>query len=207
MSTKKQRKLDRKRKAKQARDRRAKRPESLAYSGNKYKTDELVPLVFTTESAVYEAFVISGRRITDRDVVSALETLIRAIRHGQVQPTESVGDDGHLTASDNLELITTNVRVHWSRLFQDAAPYPGRDNVVGVLRTILGSVDCWTTARPTSRGYLKYIEGFLNEAGVSVQAIPADEVEDELGIEPEDEFAEPAPEDAPARKPRRFWLW
>ena len=179
MSTRKQRKLDRKRKAKQARDRRAKRPDSLAYHGNKYRTDELVPVFFNTESAIYEAFVISGRRITDRDVVSALETLIRAIRHGRLEPTESVGDDGHLTASDNVDLIATNVRFHWSRFFRDTASYPGREALAGVLRTILGSVEFRSTGGATSRGYLRYLEGFLNEAGVSVRAVPADEFKDE----------------------------
>jgi hypothetical protein len=53
-------------------------------------------------------------------------------------------------------------------LFEEQ-PRPSRDPLVGVLRTILGSVDTWKSVSPTSRGHLSFLEGFVGKLGVSVQ--------------------------------------
>ena len=87
MSTKKQRKMDKKRKAKRQRNLQSKKKESLAYSGMKYKTEELTPLIFNTERAIHEAFVISRRAYTDHDVRKALETMIGGIRQNRLPAT------------------------------------------------------------------------------------------------------------------------
>jgi DNA-binding SARP family transcriptional activator len=60
------------------------------------------------------------------------------------------------------------------------------DALIGVLRTILNSIDVWSTPGPNSVGYLHYIEGFLKKQGVTFEKqTPAGEVleepeEDEL---------------------------
>ncbi len=46
--------------------------------------------------------------------------------------------------------------------------------MIGVLRTILRSVEVWHSESGHSRGYLHYIEGFLKKAGVSVQLVDED---------------------------------
>jgi hypothetical protein len=64
-------------------------------------------------------------------------------------------------------------------------PHPGRDKLTGVLRTILGSIEMWSTPEPNSNGYLSYLEGFLKQVGVSgTQTSPEDEVLDD---EPEED--------------------
>jgi len=60
---------DQKRKAKLAqRARKDRAHESLAYTGNRYKGEDLVPLMHRTETAIYECFVLTGRALIDRRV-------------------------------------------------------------------------------------------------------------------------------------------
>jgi len=66
-----------------------------------------------------------------------------------------------------------NIRRSWEELFR-TEPHPGLERLTGVLRTILGSIEVWSTPSPDSRGYLSYVEGFLRNAGVSVSNISPD---------------------------------
>ena len=59
---------------------------SLAYSGNKYKTNDLIPVIMRTETAVYEAYVLTDREITDHIVRAALEKLVLQMRAGPLPP-------------------------------------------------------------------------------------------------------------------------
>jgi hypothetical protein len=168
MAKGKQRKQQKKQKAK--RERQKGEPLVLAYKGDKYKTDELVPLIFETEVAVYECFVMSSRRLTDHHVRAALEKLIVQLRHGPLPEWDS-NTTPDLVASGEVELVIANIRRSWHRFFQ-SHPHPGHDNVIGVLRTTLGSIEVWGSISPTSRGYLRYVEGFCNRLGVSVEIAP-----------------------------------
>lgn len=183
MSTKKQRTLDKKRKAKRNRNLANKRQESLAYGGDKYKTEELVPVIFETEISILEAFVMSERQISDRDVEATIIGLIGAVRSGRLQTLEEITDFDMPLEGDADDLVTAMVRRKWHEFFQ-YHPYPGRDKLVGMLRTILGSIEVWTTPNRVSRGYLLYIEKFLSRAGVSVQCVSEEEVA-EVGLDVE----------------------
>ena len=173
---------DQKRKAKLAKRAQRSRPrESLAYHGNKYKTDAMVPVVFRTETGIYETFVMTDRRLTDDQVTRALEGLITRMRQGPL-PLPSPEDAPAGEGED--ELIVWNIRRNWVDLADLPRP-PTRDDLIGVLRTILGSIEVWTAKAAHSQGYLRYIEGFLRGAGVSVQKVDPstllalDEEEDE----------------------------
>jgi len=178
MAKVKQRKQQKKRKTK--RDRRKEAPLVLAYKGDKYKTDELVPLFFETEVAVYECFVLTQRTLTDHDVRAALEKLIVQLRHGPL-PEWDPNTTLTLVAGGEVELLIANIRRSWHLFFQKHA-HPGRDNVIGVLRTILGSVEVWGSINPASRGYLYYIQDFCNRLGVRVE-VAAEEPATLLGTE------------------------
>jgi hypothetical protein len=204
VSTKKQRKLDKKRKAKQQRNLRSKKKESLAYSGMKYKTDELAPFIFNTERAIHEAFVISRRRLTDHDVRKALETMIGGIRQNRLLASEEtdVEADRGQDAGNSDEFIVCNILFHWREFFQTRSR-PGRDKLVGILRTILGSIDVWGSVNPESQGYLEYIEDFLGQLGVDIREVSKEELAElripewvpgEISEEPPspDEILEPA---------------
>ncbi len=166
---------DQKRKAKLAREaKRHREPPSLAYEGNKYKTDEFTPVFFETELAIYEVYVLTDRKLTDRAVRSALEKLVLQMRRGPLPPLEE-GAAIELTPGQEEELIVPRIRSHWKEL----APRPRPDDLIGVVRTLLNSINVWTSPGPESRGYLHYIEGFLKKQGVSV-----DKVSPEGGVLP-----------------------
>jgi hypothetical protein len=171
MKKTKVRKLEKKRRAE--RERHRQKAEPLAYRGNKYKTDALVPIVFQTEAGIYESFVMSDRQMTDHDVRAALESLIRGIRGGRVPLPAQQQSNNRAEAKEEESLLVGNIRRHWDEYFAKE-PFPGRDNLIGVLRTILASIDVWGNISPTSRGYLRYLEGFMGKLGVHCQAISPD---------------------------------
>ncbi len=174
MKKRKLRKIEKKRKAE--RERRRQTPQPLAYRGNKYKNNKFLPLIFSTESGIYESFVMSDRKITDHDVRAALEGLIREIRGGTlVFPSQRQASE-HPDAEGGESLIVWNIRRHWDES-SEGEPFPGRDNLIGILRTILGSIDVWGNISPTSRGYLRYLEGFMGKMGVHCRTVPPEFVE------------------------------
>jgi hypothetical protein len=223
MSTKRQRRLDKKRKARRQKDLQARKKESLAYSGMKYKTDELVPFIFATERAIHEAFVITRRDFTDHDVRKALEIMIGRIRQNRLLPGERTGSEAERgqNAGNAAEFIVCNILFHWRTFFQTQS-HLCRDKIVGVLRTILGSIDVWGNVSPKSRGYLEYIEDFLGQLGTEVRQVSKEELI-EMGVSeslladiseepPEsDEILEPAMAEQSAKPAKSRWriprLW
>src|SRR5512142_215037 len=78
---------ERKRREKLAKQRRREREsESLAYMGEKYKSDKLIPTWMHAEIGIYQTYVLSRRKLVDKTVVSALEKLIRLIRARKLPP-------------------------------------------------------------------------------------------------------------------------
>jgi hypothetical protein len=170
---------DQKRKAKLAkRARKGPAPVSLAYEGNKYKTEELVPVMHATETGIYQAYVMTKRAVTDHTVRAALEKLVLQMRAGELPPYEH-SCEAHYAPGEEEDLVIWAIRHNWHHLFEEL-PHPGTANLIGVLRTLLGSVEVWSTPGPSSRGYLHYVEGFLKKTGVEVHAEDEDEDEDEL---------------------------
>ncbi len=176
---------DQKRKAKLAKQARRAPPTSpLAYRGNKYKTDELVPVFFQVETGIHEADVMTGRRLTDRTVAAALERLIAQLRQGPLPPLADTATLQYVEGQEE-DLLVHNLRRHLQGLVETGR-HPGAEKLLGVLKTLLGSVEVWCTPSRHSRGYLSYVEGFLNKAGASVELYSAegeplpDAEEDEL---------------------------
>lgn len=164
MKKQNRRKLEKKRKAK--RDRRPAKRESLAYRGNKYRTEELVRVIFRTEVGIHETDVMTDRKTTDHTVRSALEKLILQVRTRTLPALEDTTHADYVRGEEE-DLVIWNIRCNLHRLFQ-TEPHPGRDKLIGVLRTILGSIEVWGSINPASRGYLRYMEGFVKKLGVSV---------------------------------------
>jgi hypothetical protein len=162
---------DQKRKAKLAKQARkaAQDVSPLAYEGKKYKRDELVPVFLQTETGIYEAYVMTRRQLTDRQVRSALEKLILQLRQGPLPPLGDT-DRGEVVEGQEDDLIIWRIRSNWQTLDFD----PGLDNLIGVLRTTLNSIHIWSSPSAASRGYLHYIEGFLRKGGISVQEVSAE---------------------------------
>jgi hypothetical protein len=158
---------------------------SLAYAGKKYKTDELTPVFFATETGIYEVSVMTDDQLTDRHVRTALEKLALEMRKGPL-PSFAEMSKPALDESQYADVVIWNVRRQWEDLFRTGS-HPGRENLIGVLRTLLNSVATWGTPSSHSRGYLKFLEGFLRKAGVSSRKIAADEDAEGTGAEPDEE--------------------
>jgi hypothetical protein len=184
MAKKKRLSRDQKRKAKLAKEARKHRQgHSLAYEGNKYKTDALIPVYFETELGIFQAHLITHRKLTDRIVAAAVTRLVQQMREGPLPPLED-GDRVEYVPGQEEELIIRLIRQNWRDLTE---PRPSRDELIGVLRTTLNSIDVWSTPGPNSVGYLHYIEGFLNKQGVTFETQTP---EGEVIEEPEDELCE-----------------
>jgi hypothetical protein len=177
---------DQKRKAKLAKEaKRAQPHSSLAYEGNKYKTDELVPVFFHTEVGIYNSFLMTDKQLTDREVETAVEKLIVQMRQGVLPPLSQTAPGEH-GEGDEADLVIWNIRRKWQELFQTETR-PSAEKLIGVLRTTLGSINVRSSPSPESRGYLSYLRGFLKNMGVEV-----DEVSSEarsLPAPPEEELA------------------
>ncbi len=160
---------DQKRRAKlKKRAERSPKRESLAYSGSKYKTEEFVTPLLHTEMGIYEAFVMTDRQMTDDAVVDAIEELVAALREGPL-PRLSGGDRCELTADQGDEdLVLWSIRRRWGLLAETQA-LPRREDLVGILRTLLHSIDIWHGQGVLSQGYLRYLEGFMHKVGFTVQ--------------------------------------
>ena len=153
--------------------RKARQTESLAYLGEKYKKDKYIPTWMHTEIGIYQTYVITGRKLSDQTVVSALESLIRKMRAGALPPLPE-GSAIHYEVGREEDLLVENVRRCWRDYFATEWQ-PPKDDLIGVLRTVLGSIQKVKTPGPQSQSYLRHIAGFLTKKlGVSVQGFSAD---------------------------------
>jgi hypothetical protein len=154
-------------------------PAALAYHGNKYRTEALVKPLMDTETAILEAYVLLDRQLTDHEVGRALVKLIEQLRRGAAVTIDARGEL-RLT-DDRVDTVVQMVHQEWARRVEGGT-LPGRNNLIGILRTILASVETRKTVNPQSRSYLQFIERFLGKLGVQVMRAPAaDECDDEAG--------------------------
>jgi hypothetical protein len=161
---------DQKRKAKlKKRTERARKHESLAYAGKKYKTDEYAPIFYRTEVGIYESYVMCDRELTDDEVEAAIERLVTLMRQGSPPPLSETGSVT-LTEGGKEELVIANIRRNW-QIMAEQSSLPRRDDLIGVLRTILHSIEVWRSQSLHSQGYLRYVEGFMKKLGVSVRQV------------------------------------
>ncbi len=165
---------DQKRKVQLAkRKQRSRQLASLAYMGRKYQTDELVPIWLETELGIFETFVITDRKLLDHTVAAAIEKLIMQLRTGTLS---SPSDDAELECEVGREedFLIDMIRLRWEEYF-DETPRPTTDKLIGVLRSILGSIKRMQSSGFRSQRYLRHISEFLSKKlGVSMTRVPAD---------------------------------
>lgn len=101
---------DQKRKKKlEERKRKARQVESLAYMGEKYKTDELIPSWMHTEIGIYQTYTMTDRKIFDQTVISALDRLIKQMRSGALPPPPETTEI-HYKVGQEEDLLIENIR-------------------------------------------------------------------------------------------------
>jgi len=176
---------DQKRKAKLTRRERKAGPSvfDLAYEGTKYKTEEYVPLFLATESAIFQAHVMTKRRCTDYTVAAALANLVQQLREGPLPALPEVDVIDYVVGQEE-QLIINAIRRSWQEYLQ-TYPHPGTEALMGVLRTLLSSIRTWGTSSRQSLGYLRFLEGFLRREGLRFEMVP--EGGEAVPVEAEDE--------------------
>jgi hypothetical protein len=165
---------DQKRKDKLAKKQRGLRKStSLAYMGDKFKSDELIPTWMHAEIGIYESYVMTDRRLLDQTVATAVEKLIRQMRTGSL-PIDSDPAEIHYEIGQEEDLVIGNIVRNWAIHFQSEWR-PPRDQRIGVLRTILGSIEKMRAPGPRSQSYMHHITGFLTkQLGVKVESFSSD---------------------------------
>ncbi len=68
-------------------------------------------------------------------------------------------------------------RKSWGRKRRDNPYRLSNQDVAGCLETVIESAETHVRKRD-ERGYLNYLQKFMKRAGVSIQVVPADELED-----------------------------
>src|SRR5262249_27965213 len=153
-------------------DRSRRRPREAPSPGQdseKHRSDKYLPFIHATESGIGQADAISGRRLTDALVREAMEGLVRTMQAQELpelEPSPWV-DYG---PGQEVALVTLMIRMGWEHCFTTHED-PGREALIAVLRTLLSSVETFTTPAPGSRGYLSFLEGFLRRAGMSFSRV------------------------------------
>lgn len=165
---------EKKRKKKLAeKKRKARQTESLAYMGEKYKKDKLIPTWMHAEIGIYQTYIVTDRKIIDQTVIAAIERLIRQMRAGALPPLTETAEI-HYEVGREEDLLIENIRRAWAAHFATEWR-PPRDDLIGVLRTILGSIEKVKAPGPRSQSYMRHIEGFLTKkVGISVKRFSAD---------------------------------
>jgi len=133
------------------------------YSGHKYQQPAWVHAVFATEKAIYEIVMLSQRRLTNDHCKAAFERLIRML-HTAEQP-ELLPQDNRdryvLDLTDDLpEALAVMIRREWG--FHVANYHPvAKADWIGILRTLLHSLEAHAWNTGPLKGYLHYLEGFM----------------------------------------------
>lgn len=148
------------RRARKERSRKQLSATPVAYSGRKYQTDRWIPHIYETELAIYEAIMHSGRRLTNEQVKAAFVQLIHELRRGLPAPLAEGEPDVPFAAGQEVEFLVWNIRRHWRELFHDQGPV-SRDDLVGILRTLLHSIEAHAWNTGPRRGYVEFLVSFL----------------------------------------------
>jgi hypothetical protein len=141
------------------------RDEIRPYEGTKYQADEWIPHVSETELAIYETIVQSGRRLTNDQVKAAFHTLIRHLRDGQPALLPEGTPGVTFAAGSEVEFLVWNIRRHWGILVEHEGPVR-TDDLIGILRTLLYSIEAHAWNTGPSRGYVAFLYSFIKDGGL-----------------------------------------
>jgi hypothetical protein len=150
---------------------RSRKHESMAYHGKKYQTAEWVPIINRTEIGIYESWVISDYGFDDADVEAAIEQLILELR-ARALPNPS--EPSEIPVYDNF--LIPNIRRNWQD-FAEKASLPAKDDLIGVLRTILSSLETRRSMALHPQGYLRFLDEFMKGIGVNVTKVLSDKTD------------------------------
>jgi hypothetical protein len=93
-------------------------------------------------------------------VREAFETLVRQLRSGVPGPL-SEGESQMVYASGNeVEFLIWNIRSHWRKLVEQQGPVD-KEDFIGILRTLLYSIEAHAWDRGQQQGYIAFLKDFM----------------------------------------------
>jgi hypothetical protein len=153
---------DQKRKAKLAERNKRERDDAAVtpYAGRKYQADAWVPHMFHTERAVYETILLSQEHLTNPQTREAFVQLIKHLQDGH--PAALTEAEAALSYAPGAEVqyLIWNIRRHWGLLFDEQGPVSTED-LIGILRTLLNSIEAHAWNTGAARGYVVFLKGFM----------------------------------------------
>jgi hypothetical protein len=110
--------------------------------------------------AIYETIIASNRTLTNEQVGQALIRLVRELRKGEPGPSPDSTMKMDFAAGREVDYVIWNIRRHWRMLFQDIDPVSASD-LIGILRTLLHSLELRVWLTGSSHGYVAFLEEFM----------------------------------------------
>ena len=129
-------------------------------SGPHYQSDVWIPHVHATESAIHEVIEISGRRLTNDHVKTALTRLVQRLRRGELATLPADSPEMPFSPDQICEYLIWNIRRYWTDLVARHGTVRG-DDFVGILRTLLHSIEAQAWRTGPDLGYVAFLEEFL----------------------------------------------
>ncbi len=130
------------------------------YAGSKYQADAWIPHIYETELAVFETILASNRTLTNEQVGQAFVRLVRGLRNGEPGPLPEDAPKLEFAPGGEVDYLIWNVRRHWRMLFKDTEPVSSPD-LIGILRTLLHSLELRVWLTGPSLGYVAFLEEFM----------------------------------------------
>lgn len=135
------------------------------YSGTRYHSDAWVPVVFATEKSIHDVIVESKRSVTNSHVKQALLLLIEHLHRGGPAVLGDGEPEVLFTSSAIPERVFFKIRQAWSSLADSGRVVVSAD-LIGILRTLLFSLEAHAFKTGESRGYVAFLEEFIPKFGV-----------------------------------------
>jgi hypothetical protein len=158
MDAGKRRAAERKRKVQRVREQ--SRLPVTPYDGARYRADRWIPHVYATESAVYETILLAAGKLTNAHVRQAFEQLVRRLRSNQPGPLPEDETEAVYSSGNEVEFLIWNIREHWRKLVRDHGPVD-KEDFIGILRTLLYSIQAHAWDRGPQQGYISFLKDFL----------------------------------------------
>lgn len=147
--------------------------------GKDYRSERYVMYIMNAETGLLQAATIEPD-LTDGDVSQALDDLMSRLRQpelfAKLLSAQGAKDSESPALEDRNAFIQHFILLNLRTAFERHGPLDAED-VIGILGVIKTSAKRWSIGMHR-RGYLTFLEGFLGQAGVRVQQLTEDEVEE-----------------------------
>ncbi|MFL5338634.1 MAG: hypothetical protein ACJ8F7_00570 [Gemmataceae bacterium] len=130
------------------------------YEGRKYQSDVWTPYVYEVEVGIYDTIELSRRTLTNATLKAVLIDLVKRLRQGLPAALADSEPDLAYSKETEHEYLVWVIRRQWrSALEKYGAASP--DDLIGILRTLLNSIEAhrWNTGE--ARGYVDFLVKFM----------------------------------------------